>query len=182
MPLDQRAFIIGQLMNMPLEQSMSFVYPKMYEISMLCNDPTSGTVVEQAGETTRAITANGKTQGKKCTPYAVLTAVLCTVEYTDVPRCLSLCSHSVLSLFSPGYVVMPPVVGLSAAHLTSNGAYLMDCGLTMFMWFGRAINPTVVQHLFGIPGLEGIDTSQLRLNPGGNDLCDRVNRMVAALR
>jgi hypothetical protein len=77
---------------------------------------------------------------------------------------------------------MPPVVGLSAAHLTSNGAYLMDCGLTMFMWFGRAINPTVVQHLFGIPGLEGIDTSQLRLNPGGNDLCDRVNRMVAALR
>ena len=95
---------------------------------------------------------------------------------------LSLSSHSVLSLFSPGYVVMPPVVGLSAAHLTSNGAYLMDCGLTMFMWFGRAINPTVVQHLFGIPGLEGIDTSQLRLNPGGNDLCDRVNRMVAALR
>ena len=68
MPLDQRAFIIGQLMNMPLEQSMSFVYPKMYEISMLCNDSTSGTVVEQAGETTRAITANGKTQGKKWTP------------------------------------------------------------------------------------------------------------------
>merc|ERR1719424_555964 len=81
-----------------------------------------------------------------------------------------------------GHVAMPPLVGLSINHLTSDGAYLMDCGLTMFMWFGRAINPTVVQHLFGIPGLEGIDTSQLRLNPGGNDLCDRVNRMVAALR
>lgn len=78
---------------------------------------------------------------------------------------------------------MPPLVGLSAAHLTSDGAYLMDCGLNMYMWFGRAVNPSIIQNLFGIPGLEGIDTSQLRLNPpGGNDLCDRINRLVQALR
>ena len=58
---------------------------------------------------------------------------------------------------------MPPLVGLSSNHLTSDGAYLMDTGLSMFMWFGRAVSPSVISHLFGIPGLEGIDTSQLRL-------------------
>ena len=79
-------------------------------------------------------------------------------------------------------VVLPPQVGLSAAHLTSNGAFMMDTALCIFLWFGRAIAPNVIQDLFGIPGLEGIDTTQLRLNPGGNDLCDRVNNLVNASR
>jgi len=141
---DQRSFVIGQLMNMPLEQSASFVYPKMYAIHTLTSG-SGGTMHQEASKEleTLSITDDGKPMG---------------------------------------HVAMPPLVGLSSNHLTSDGAYLMDTGLTMFMWFGRAVSPTVVQHLFGIPGLEGIDTTQLRLNPGGNDLCDRVNNLVRALR
>jgi hypothetical protein len=159
-------------MNMPLEQSMSFVYPKMYEVHSLGNGSQSGDLVEKSqGDRTLAIVSK---DGR-----------------------------------SSGHVVMPELVGLTAAHLTSEGAYLMDCGLILFIWVGRAVNPTVIEHLFGLTGmfsfvktlfllrfgysninncvslfegLEGIDTSQVRLNPGGSDLCDRVNRLVAALR
>ena len=57
MALDQRSYIIGQLMNMPLEQSMSFVYPKMYAIhSLLTGNNNSGTLVEEKSEQTLAIT------------------------------------------------------------------------------------------------------------------------------
>mgnify|MGYP006089243911 FL=1 len=143
--LDQRSFVIGQLLNMPLDQSMSFVYPKMYAIHTLTSGP-GGTIVSEASKEPETLSIQD---------YRARTA---------------------------GHVIMPPLVGLSAAHLTSDGAYLMDTGLTMFCWFGRAVSPSVIQNMFGIPGLEGIDTSQLRLNPGGNELCDRVNNLVKALR
>ena len=162
MPLDLRSFTIGQLMNMNLEQSEAFVYPRMYALHNLAKLPDAGTLLDTATAGDMA------PQGAKC--VAVSNAISNPKTAADKDTRQMSC-------------VMPPQVGLSAAALTSDGAFLLDNAMGLFLWFGRAVNPNIIQELFGIPGLEGIDTTQLRLNPRGhNSLCDRVNNIVAACR
>eukprot|EP00946_MAST-07B_sp_MAST-7B-sp1_P001496 g1496.t1 len=161
-PLDMRSFTIGQLMNMNLEHSEAFVYPRMFALHNLVNLPDAGTLLDTA------TSAKMAPAGAKCVPVSNDIMHPSAANSKELPQ---------------KSCVMPPQVGLSAAALTSDGAFLLDNAMGLFLWFGRAINPNMIQELFGIPGLEGIDTSQLRLNPKGhNSLCDRVNNIVAACR
>jgi hypothetical protein len=69
----------------------------------------------------------------------------------------------------------------------SDGIFLLENGVALIMWVGRAANRALVHSLFGVPTLEGIDTSSVLLRPAEpgaspNDACLRVNAVIAALR
>merc|ERR550514_1689573 len=51
-------------------------------------------------------------------------------------------------------VLMPAIMHLSLAHMTSDGLYLLEDGMEIFIWVGRACPPTLTQQLFGHESLE----------------------------
>ena len=59
-PLDTRSFTIGQLMNMSIEQSEAFVYPRMYALHNLATLPDAGTLLDTSTSSKMA------PQGAKC--------------------------------------------------------------------------------------------------------------------
>lgn len=56
----------------------------------------------------------------------------------------------------------PKSMGLTAATLTADGVALLDDGVEMFLWVGRAAAPALLNSLFGVPSLDGVDCSQVR--------------------
>ncbi|CAN0204987.1 unnamed protein product [Discosporangium mesarthrocarpum] len=79
-------------------------------------------------------------------------------------------------------ILLPGVVNLSAERMTSEGVFLLENGISLFVWVGRVANPAVVSALFGVPSLEGLDPSTLTVQTEGNELCGRVNNIIGALR
>ena len=47
-----------------------------------------------------------------------------------------------------GDVITPPLLQLSSANVDSNGAYLMDVGLYMYLWVGTNVSPSFCQEAF----------------------------------
>jgi protein transport protein SEC24 len=58
-------------------------------------------------------------------------------------------------------ILLPPVVSLTVEGLTSNGVYLLDNGVEMFLWVGRTADMNVVSSLFGTHSLEDMDPNQV---------------------
>ena len=56
----------------------------------------------------------------------------------------------------------PNTMGLSAATLTADGMALLDDGVEMFLWVGRAVDPSLLNSLFGVPSLDTVDCSKVR--------------------
>eukprot|EP00573_Skeletonema_grethae_P010464 CAMPEP_0201698312 /NCGR_PEP_ID=MMETSP0578-20130828/18349_1 /ASSEMBLY_ACC=CAM_ASM_000663 /TAXON_ID=267565 /ORGANISM="Skeletonema grethea, Strain CCMP 1804" /LENGTH=1230 /DNA_ID=CAMNT_0048184805 /DNA_START=24 /DNA_END=3716 /DNA_ORIENTATION=- len=79
-------------------------------------------------------------------------------------------------------IELPNVLDLTIDRLASNGIFLLDNGLDMFLWVGRSSDPAILNSLFGTNSLEGVDMSRVTLQTSGNDLASRVNAIVCALR
>merc|ERR1712070_699046 len=80
-------------------------------------------------------------------------------------------------------IVMPPIMNLSVTAMSSAGAYLLEDGISMFLWLGRALPPAFVQALLGIPSLEGVDTSTIARIPVLKDVINvKVRNIVEAIR
>ena len=79
-------------------------------------------------------------------------------------------------------VGLPATVALSAEALNPGGAYLLDNGVEMYLWLGRAVPPQLLQALFALPSLDGVDLAGLVLTPQGNDYSARVCAIVRSLR
>jgi protein transport protein SEC24 len=82
----------------------------------------------------------------------------------------------------PDFIELPEVMNLTVDRLTSNGIFLLDNGMDMFLWVGRSSDPSILNSLFGTNSVEGIDMSQVRLQTSGNDFASRLNTIVMALR
>ncbi|CAM9276143.1 unnamed protein product, partial [Hapterophycus canaliculatus] len=79
-------------------------------------------------------------------------------------------------------IKLPRVSNLSAERMSPEGVFLLENGVELLLWVGSAANPAVVSALFGVPSLDGVDLNRLQLQEEGNDLCRRVNSVIAALR
>ena len=77
---------------------------------------------------------------------------------------------------------IPPFLIPSSHRLNSAGIFLLENGHDMFMWVGRAVNPAIVNTLFGVNSLEGADMSTLAINAANSDFSTRVDAVVTALR
>lgn len=82
----------------------------------------------------------------------------------------------------PNRVLVPKSVNLSVERLTSEGVFLLDNGVDMYVWVGRSADVGVINHLFGVDTLEGADMNQIALLESGNDLASRLHTLLIALR
>lgn len=58
-------------------------------------------------------------------------------------------------------IELPRVLNLTVDRLASNGIFLLDNGVDMFLWLGRSSDPAILNSLFGTNSLEGVDMSQV---------------------
>ena len=49
------------------------------------------------------------------------------------------------------------------SRLSPDGVFLLENGVELFLWVGRAASPAVVSALFGISTVEGVDLTRLQL-------------------
>ena len=77
--------------------------------------------------------------------------------------------------------LLPEVVDLSVENLKSDGIFLLDNSVEMYLWVGRAADAAVLTSLFGMATLEGAEMSTVKLG-FGNDLASRVNAIIVGLR
>ena len=82
----------------------------------------------------------------------------------------------------PLRIKLPYLKSLSDRDLASNGIFLLENGYEMLMWIGRAVNPSIIDTLFGMSSLEGVDTNQLNILAENSDFSSRVMSIVVALR
>jgi len=80
-------------------------------------------------------------------------------------------------------IVLPKVVTLSVDNLSSDGVFLLDNSVEMYIWAGRSVDPAIMSSLFGIESFDGVEqSSQVQLRESGNDLASRLHSIVRALR
>ena len=71
---------------------------------------------------------------------------------------------------------------LSASILSSQGCYLLDDGVETYLWIGKEAPPGLVNALFGVQSLAGIETAALQLVDQGNNFSQRVCEVVKTLQ
>jgi len=79
-------------------------------------------------------------------------------------------------------IELPRLLSLTVDRLASNGLFLLDNGLDMFLWVGREADSAILNSLFGTNSLEGVEMSQIKLQTSGNDFASRLQAIVSALR
>jgi protein transport protein SEC24 len=77
---------------------------------------------------------------------------------------------------------LPQAQALTIDSLSSDGVFLLDNGVDMYVWVGRSTNPNTLNSLLGVSSLDSVDPSQLMLQLNGDDLANRVGAIVQALR
>jgi len=76
---------------------------------------------------------------------------------------------------------LPRPVGLSVDSLSSDGIYVLDNGVDVYVWVGRASDPGATVALFGVESLEHANMQQIQLITQGNDLATRLSNLIQAL-
>eukprot|EP00606_Chrysophyceae_sp_TOSAG23-5_P000988 GSChrysophyteH2.ASY1.ANO1.1642.1 assembled CDS len=134
--LDERAFFQLLVQNMTVEQSIVFIYPRMFSIHDM--DDLSGHPCDNPDE--------------------------------DV------------KVAGPFNNRLPGTCNLTSENLTSDGIFLLETGSDLFMWIGSGSNPLIIQSLFGVTSLQGVDMSTLQLQTDNDDFSARFYAIVTALR
>jgi protein transport protein SEC24 len=79
-------------------------------------------------------------------------------------------------------VALPGAHNLSAERLTPGGVFLLDDGVETYVWVGRAAPAGLLQALFGVPSLDGLNPAALTLAEQPNDFSARVHAILRTLR
>ena len=134
--LDERAFFQMLVQNMSVEQTLVFIYPRMFGIHDM--DDRAGRPCDNPDE--------------------------------DV------------KVAGPFNIRLPATSNLTSENLTSDGIFLLETGSDLFLWVGSSSNPLIIQSLFGVVSLQGIDMSNLKLLTDTDDFAARFFAIVTALR
>jgi protein transport protein SEC24 len=125
---DERSNTIYQLLSMPFENVMKFLYPRMYPLHDL-----------------NQIVVNEK----------------------------------------DGSVTLPATLPLTLNSIKENGIYLLDNGLTCYLWIGRGISPQWLVDVFGLsqnPNPQELMSLQVGAAPQDNNTSRKVLAVVNSLR
>eukprot|EP00656_Telonema_subtile_P054616 TRINITY_DN8206_c0_g3_i3.p1 TRINITY_DN8206_c0_g3~~TRINITY_DN8206_c0_g3_i3.p1 ORF type:complete len:351 (+),score=103.77 TRINITY_DN8206_c0_g3_i3:161-1213(+) len=126
--LDHKTNLLIQIGSMPVQQSASFAYPRLYALH---------TLGQGAGDRDEA----------------------------------------------SGMVVMPAPLRLSADQLSSEGLFMIEDGIQITMFVGKLCPPLLIQAVFGINTLEGIEGSSLMLPLlPESPMSQKVNNIVTSIR
>lgn len=83
---------------------------------------------------------------------------------------------------STSHIVLPPVINLSIERLQCDGVFLLDDALTLYLWVGRSVPHEILESLFGISSMEGVDCNQLKLQIPHDDTSNRVAAVLSSIR
>ena len=134
--LDERAFFHMLVQNMNVEDSILFIYPRMFSIHDMPDD--AGVPCDNPDEDTKVA--------------------------------------------GPFNTRLPGTSNLTSENLSPDGVFLMETGSDLFMWIGSQANPLVMNNLFGVPSLAGVDMSQVQVLTDSCDWAARFNAVLVALR
>lgn len=134
--LDERAFFHMLLQNMSVEDSILFIYPRMFSLHDMADD----------------------------------VGVPCDNPDEDA------------KVAGPFNTRLPATCNLTSENLTPDGVFLMETGSDLFMWIGSQANPLVMNNLFGVPSLTGVDMSAVQVMTDSCDWAARFNAVLVALR
>jgi protein transport protein SEC24 len=115
-------------------------------------------------------------------PLSTMAADAGTLQPAGAPAEPGAPKDAVVELSSGERVKMPQLVNLSADRLTTDGAFLLDDGVSLFLWLGRAVPQPFLQALLGLASLEGVDCATLALPALDSELSQRVRNIVRAVR
>lgn len=78
-------------------------------------------------------------------------------------------------------ILLPEAINLSIERLNSDGVFMLSNNEDIYVWVGRAADPSVLTSLFGVDSLENADMSKITMNTSGNDLASRVESIIQSL-
>jgi len=81
-----------------------------------------------------------------------------------------------------GLTVLPPLLNVNSEKLERNGIFLLEDGQQMWIWIAKGASPELISELFGVPSLDGVDTSTLTLPILENSLSARVQAILNEIR
>ena len=87
-----------------------------------------------------------------------------------------------IKVAGPFNTILPTTCNLTSENLTADGVFLMETGSDLFLWIGSQANPMVMNNLFGVPSLAGMDMSTVQVLTDSCDWAARFNAVLVALR
>jgi protein transport protein SEC24 len=163
-PSDERAAAAHALMEAPQPETVRQSYPDVYALhdsGALWGTPAAGAGKQGQPQQQQQAQANGNGNG-----HAAAT------DSSNAPPSLN-------------GIVLPPTVPASAAYLSERGLYLIDNGLLLVLWVGRAADARQLGELLGPEAASGAaDVSSVPVEPAreGQPLSKRLCALLAALR
>ncbi|GIX93086.1 protein transport protein Sec24C [Caerostris extrusa] len=82
----------------------------------------------------------------------------------------------------PEYIQIPVAIRCSLERLKENGVYLLENGLSMFLWIGMNANTEWIQNVFDVPSVARIDIDKTRLLPLNNPLSQCVHVVLNQIK
>ncbi|KZV95887.1 hypothetical protein EXIGLDRAFT_643854 [Exidia glandulosa HHB12029] len=79
-------------------------------------------------------------------------------------------------------VILPPALPLSSEYLERHGLYLMEDGLTIFLWVGRDAVPQLMMDVFDLPAYDALRGGKYTLPLLENAFSQRVNAVIGKIR
>ncbi|XP_060569226.1 protein transport protein Sec24C-like [Ruditapes philippinarum] len=77
---------------------------------------------------------------------------------------------------------LPVALRCSSERLMDNGVYLLENGVSMFMWIGHSVDPEWVQNVFSVQSAAQIDIDKCRLLELDNDQSHIVREVIQKVR
>ncbi|XP_065490032.1 protein transport protein Sec24B isoform X2 [Caloenas nicobarica] len=79
-------------------------------------------------------------------------------------------------------VPQPPLQKLSAEKLTREGAFLMDCGSTFYIWIGKNCDNNFIKDVLGYPDYASVPQKMTQLPEGDAPSSERTRSFISWLR
>ncbi|RUS83129.1 hypothetical protein EGW08_009118 [Elysia chlorotica] len=76
---------------------------------------------------------------------------------------------------------VPAAIRCSSERLEDNGIYLLENGLSMFLWIGHNVKPEMIQDIFAVQSAAQVDIDKVQVlqldNPVSRRLCDLIAKL-----
>ncbi|GFN78549.1 transport protein sec24c [Plakobranchus ocellatus] len=76
---------------------------------------------------------------------------------------------------------IPTAIRCSVERLEDNGIYLLENGLSMFLWIGHNVKPEMIQSIFAVQSAAQVDIDKVQVlqldNPVSRRLCDLISKL-----
>ncbi|XP_061196580.1 protein transport protein Sec24C-like isoform X2 [Saccostrea echinata] len=77
---------------------------------------------------------------------------------------------------------IPPAIRCSAERLRDNGVYLLENGISMFLWIGHNVEPHWVQQVFSVQSAAQIDIDKCKLIDLDNPVSQKLRDVINSIR